>query len=515
MPVSLRPRSLFAAALFAIGALFASAGWAREVALTVLHFNDVYQHAPLDGKGGLARLAGQAEAARQQAAAPVPLGGLPTQVWLTFGGDLLSPSVASSLTRGRHMIELLNALKVDAAVLGNHEFDFGPEVLRQRLGESRFPWLAANLRERCGQRRCPLAGVQDVLLREVFGVKVAVIGVITANTKRSSKPGPEQTFAPPVRTAIELARRLRASKQAEVVIGLTHLDLAEDRQLARSGQFDLLLGGHDHELISEVVAGTPIFKAGADARQLVRATLTLDDQRRKVTSVAWALDPLSNEPLPRVQALVDGYEAQLQEALAQPVGETRQALDGRNAVVRGGPSALAELVAEAFRSAAQADVAIVNGGGLRGDTVLPAGPLTQMDIKRLLPFENHLLTLSISGADLTRLLDDLAGYLGQGPVGLYPHLAGMSAELAPKRPAGQRVLALRIGGEPVQPARQYKLAVTDYLASGRNHYDVLARQLQLVPEDAAPLETSAVIDYIRQQQVVGESDFAPRLRLLP
>lgn len=505
----LRPLLLAASLLLALPVS------AKEVALTLLHFNDVYQHAPLDGHGGLARLAARAEAARQQAAQPVGVGEVPTQVWLTFGGDLLSPSVASGLTRGAHMIELLNALQVDAAVLGNHEFDFGPEVLRQRLGESSFPWLAANVRERCGHAQCPLPGVRDVLIREVFGVKVAVVGVITANTRLSSKPGPEQRFAPPVRTAIELARRLRANKQADVVIGLTHLDLAEDRQLARSHLFDVIVGGHDHGLISEVVAGTPIFKAGSDARQLVRATLSLDDQSRKVTGVAWAIDPLTTEPLPRVQNIVNQVEARLQQALAQEIGATSQPLDARNATVRSTPAPIGELVADAFRSAAGADIAIVNGGGLRVDGVLPAGPLTQMDIKRLLPFENHLLTLAISGADLRQLFDDLAGHLGAGPAGLFPHLSGMNAELAPKRPAGQRVLALTVGGEPVQPERQYKLAVSDYLASGRNHYDVLARQPRLVPEDAAPLETSAVIDYIRQQQVVGREPFTPRLRLLP
>lgn len=150
--------------LFSLGALALALGMVASVAsadeqrITLLHVNDVYQIGAVDkGKnGGLARLATLRQ--RVQAESPDTL--------LVFGGDTLSPSVASNTFRGEQMIATWNALQLDLAVPGNHEFDYGPEVFRQRVAESRFPWIADNLRERRSGK--PFGGVQRAQIRQ-FG----------------------------------------------------------------------------------------------------------------------------------------------------------------------------------------------------------------------------------------------------------------------------------------------------------------------------------------------------------
>lgn len=462
----------------------------EELRLNILHFNDVYQYAPLDGKGGLARLATRvaAERARNR------------NTLVTFGGDLLSPSVASSITRGSHMIEMMNAVGVDAAVLGNHEFDFGPEVLQERLAESRFPWLASNLHQKTGGGLFP--GTRAYILHELGNIKLALIGVLTDETARRSRPSAEQVFDEPIASAAAQAERLRQDGAADIVVALTHLDIADDRRLARTGKVDLILGGHDHDALSEIVAGVPIFKASAEARNVAVATLVIDTASRKIDRFEYALETIQGEPHAALQALAARYERVVDKALGVTIGETSSALDGRTATVRTRESNMGNLVADAFREELGADIGIVNGGGMRIDAVVAAGPITRRDIKRLLPLENHIYKLEISGADLKALFDNIAGFLGKGRAGQYPHVSGMRMVLAPDKSPGQRVVQLEVGGAAVAPVQKYSLAVSDYLASGRNNYDILKGQTRMMSEDTAPLETSVVIEFIEKRKTL-------------
>ncbi|MGB0126131.1 MAG: metallophosphoesterase, partial [Rhodocyclaceae bacterium] len=219
--------------VFLFAAAAASAAPEKEITVTLLHMNDVYQISPVDkgANGGLARVATLANAIRKE---------VPRTV-VTLGGDTLSPSVASNTFRGAQMIAVWNALKLDVAVLGNHEFDFGPEVLRERIGESHFPWLGANVSVAGGRA---FDGVKPSVLRNLGGIKIGFVGVITADTATSSKPGAAVRFGDPIAAARREAARLRA-QGAQAVVALTHLDLATDQRLAATGVADVILGGHE------------------------------------------------------------------------------------------------------------------------------------------------------------------------------------------------------------------------------------------------------------------------------
>lgn len=467
----------------------------EELRLSILHFNDVYQYASADGKGGLARLATRVAAERVRN----------RNTLVTFGGDLLSPSVASSLTRGSHMVDMMNALGVDVAVVGNHEFDHGPEVLKERLAESRFPWLASNLRQKTGGALFP--GTRAHTLHVFGDIRIAMIGVVTDETPRRSRPGPEQIFDEPIASAVAQAERLRNEGIADIVIALTHLDIADDRRLARTGKVDLILGGHDHDAMSEIVSGVGIFKASSDARNLAATTMVVDTVRRKIDRIEWALEEITAEPHPALQALAARYDNVVEQALSVTIGETTAPLDGRNATLRSGESGMGNLVADAFREALGTDIAIVNGGGMRLNAVVAPGPITRKDIKRLLPLENHVYKLEISGASLKALFDNLASFVAKSErnrgAPQYPHVSGMRVVLNPGQGPGLRVARLEVGGKAVDPGQKYSLAVSDFLASGRGNYDVLKDQTRLMSEDTAPLETVIVMDFIEKKKTVS------------
>jgi 2',3'-cyclic-nucleotide 2'-phosphodiesterase (5'-nucleotidase family) len=143
----------------------------------------------------------------------------------TFGGDLLSPSVLSGLTKGRQMIELTNAVGVQVAVLGNHEFDFGPVVAEERIKESGYPWLGTNV---LGPDGTPAVGTTDLHLVELAGYRIGFFGILTPATATLSSPGKDIRFAAPTATAEAAAKRLR-EMGADLVVALTHLYIADDR----------------------------------------------------------------------------------------------------------------------------------------------------------------------------------------------------------------------------------------------------------------------------------------------
>jgi len=186
-------RALALALCAAVSAIAQSAA-DHSVRVTLLQLNDVYQISPVDQgtHGGLARVA----ALRKKALAESP------HTLLLLAGDTLSPSVASHTFKGRQMIAVWNAVGLDYAALGNHEFDFGSEALLDRMRESRFTWLGANVIDRRTGK--PFGGTPPYVLREFDGAKIGFFGLVTPDTKRTSKPGPEVEFLDPLETAARL-----------------------------------------------------------------------------------------------------------------------------------------------------------------------------------------------------------------------------------------------------------------------------------------------------------------------
>ena len=213
-------RQTLLALLFALCAVvsntFAQDG--ETVRVTLLQVNDVYQIAPVDkGKrGGLARLATLRQNILKES---------PHTLYL-LAGDTLGPSVASNIFKGRQMIAAWNATGLDYAALGNHEFDFGDAVLRERMRESKFTWLGSNVFDR---KTGKLFGdMPPYVVREFGGVKVGLFGLLTTDTKQTSSPGPDVEFRDPCRTAKETIKQLR-KRGARTIVAITHLTIENDK----------------------------------------------------------------------------------------------------------------------------------------------------------------------------------------------------------------------------------------------------------------------------------------------
>ena len=462
---------------------------AAPATLTLLHANDVYEIGPIKGQGGFAPF--MTLLAQERARNPNTI--------TTFGGDLLSPSILSGLTKGAQMIELANAIGVDIAVLGNHEFDFGPAVAQERIGAARYPWLGTNVLTADGR---PAVGTIDLELREVAGVKLGFMGLLTPETATLSQPGPAIRFAPPRATAEAAVKRLR-EMGAEIVIALTHLDLADDRALAADvAGIDIILGGHDHEPMTIYEGGKLIVKAGSDLHYLTAVDLAVDRVIQKGKEVvvwrpAWRyLATADVAPDPAVQAIVERWNAELGAELAQPVGRATVELDTRRLAVRTRETSFGDLLADALRAATGADVALTNGGGIRGDTTYPAGTeLTRKDILTELPFGNVTVLAEVAGTDLLAALENGVSQV-EDTAGRFPQVSGLGFTYDPSRPPGARIVEVTVGGSPLDPARTYRLATNDYLLGGGDGYASLTRGRPIIDPSAGTLLASTLINYV-------------------
>jgi 2',3'-cyclic-nucleotide 2'-phosphodiesterase (5'-nucleotidase family) len=493
--VSTRARStakvrLSACLLLALAAAVAGCAAApcRETPETVqlLLVNDVYQLTPLpDGRGGLARVATVVR--RLRAENPRTL--------LAFGGDTISPSLLSTMFRGRQMIEAWNALGLDAATFGNHEFDFGSAVLRERMAESRFPWLSANVREVASGR--PFGGAAPGRRWTLGRTRVAMVGLTLPQTHQTSAAGPDVAFDPPV----EAARRALAELgPAEVRVAVTHLELGQDRALADAVPLHAILGGHDHDPMLHEQSGAVIIKAGSDAINV--GQVDLDVACGAVTARRARLLPIDASVAddPGLAAVAERYARLADRELDAVVGTSAKELDARDTTVRRQPSAIGAYVAEVMRARMGADVGLVNGGGLRSNRVIPPGPLTRRDVRALLPFDNTVVLLEVSGAGLRAALERSVGAL-PGLFGGYLHTAGLEVQVDPARPAGSRVGAIAVGGQPLTADRLVRVALPDFLARGGDGYAMFARARVLRDRESGPGMVEAVLEALARGQL--------------
>lgn len=461
----------------------------RTARLTILQINDVYEITPVERgkKGGLARVATLRDRIAQES----------PNVVFVLPGDFLSPSTMSSLFQGGQMVATLNAVGLDLATFGNHEFDFGLEVTRERMRESRFTWVSSNVLDPA--TGLPFGGAAPFVLREYGGVRTAFIGLVTPETHSLSKGASGLKFLDPIQAAKDAVARARRAR-ADLIVALTHQDMADDKQLAAAvPEIDLIAGGHEHVPLDARVGRTLILKTGSDAVALGRidVTVTAGKGGRRVET-KWELIPVTAQvpEKPEVAALVKQYEGLMAAQLDVAVGATSVALDTRNEIVRAQESAVGNLIADLMQSAMQADAALINGGGIRGNTVIPAGQLRRRDVLTILPFANKVVKLDVSGETLRAALENGLSQV-ERTAGRFPQVSGIRFTFDPKRPAGSRLVSVTVGGRPLEPQARYTLATFDFILGGGDGYTMLKEGKVLVKGENGPMDSDVLIDRLK------------------
>lgn len=465
---------------------------ADSAKVTFILTNDIYQMgetAMPDGRvrGGFARLAAVVKAERAK-------GG---PVVFVHGGDTLSPSLMSGIDQGAHIMVLTNLLKPDIFVPGNHEFDFGKATFFKRMAEANFPVYAANMRGAGGER---LAGIKDRDIVSFDGVRIGLAGAAHDGTPRMAS-SENLRFLPTVDTMKTQAGALRRDG-VDLVVAVMHCDRKQGIELAETHAADVILTGHNHDLFIQFDGRTLMVESGYDAHYVTVIDLHFEiRQQGNQRDVQWwpqfrVVDTATVTPDPEVAAVVAGFQQELDRQMNVPLTTAAVELDSRNATVRGRESAIGNLIADAMRERARADAAIMNGGGIRGGKLYPAGSaITRRDVQAELPFGNHLVALRVKGSELRLAIENGLSRLPAN-AGRFPQISGMKVEFDPRQPAGSRVLAVTVGGSPLDADRVYRVAVNDFMARGGDGYSSLAAIDPLLPIEDTPLLSDEVMLYL-------------------
>ena len=467
----------------------------EPIALTVLHLNDLHgalyaKPADGDGPGGAVNLVGLIERMRAQAPGPAIL---------LDAGDTLQGTYISNSNQGTAVVELMNLAGVSAMVLGNHEFDWGLDVLRARIAQAQFPCLAANL---LMDPSIKVEGISPYAVLDAGQIRIGILGLtyhdLATIVKASAIEGVRSL--PPVETAKRYLPELQG--RTDLVIVLSHLGEEGDRALAEAvPEIPLIVGGHSHNSFHDGVrvGDTLIVQAGAYGASLGHVELTFDRKRKEVV-----LDETTAQLIPVADAggaseaaaqIVARWGKEAEQIGSTVVGEAGMALPRG---VGGGETALGNLIVDAMHAAdlgdgRSADIAIHNDGGIRAS--LDAGPITYAELYAVLPFDNTLVGLDLTGAQVRELLEDGMDNRGTGI-----QVSGLAFTYSMNKPRGRRVMDVTVDGQPLGPERPYRVVTIDYLHTHPS-YRLSLGQGQHVTYGGLCLD--AIIEYVRARSPVA------------
>jgi 2',3'-cyclic-nucleotide 2'-phosphodiesterase (5'-nucleotidase family) len=349
------------------------------------------------------------------------------------------------------MVDVMNAMGYDAAAIGNHEFDFGPEILRERIAQAEFPFLGANVEDAATGEVADVAlpyVVQEVALGEGGPeIGVGIIGLASQRTPQTTMPThvAELTFEGYAETLGRIVPEVRADG-ADVLVLVTHLCSPEMTALVPvAAELDIAMigGGHCHERFAEVDQGIALVQAGWRMEAYGRVNLSLDTSTGVVSSAVVEIVPNPNDAGdPEIEAVVTRWEAELGDALLVTIGYIEDGLAK-------GSNAMMNLVMDAWLEAYPADVALCNPGSFRQQ--LDPGDITLADVVGVLPFNNVLVDATLTGQQV------IASYVHGSR---RPAVAGLARQ-------GQRYT---INGEPLDPAGEYHVLINDFMYAGGDGY---------------------------------------------
>lgn len=314
------------------------------------------------------------------------------------GGDMWTGPAISTWFKGEPMVEAMNAMGYVGAAVGNHEFDFGLDVLRVRAAQMNFPLLAANLIERdTGQ---PPDWVRPYQLVEMNDVQVGLIGLALTDTPLVTQPryvaGLEfQPYEAVLRRVVPQVREAGA----QVLVVVSHLCPDEMRALAPAAAelgIAVIGGGHCHARMGQVVNGVALIEASSNLEVYARAEIVLDAAGRVMDVRASTHGNVGGAADETVAGIVQNWRRQADAALSQPIGYVQ------NEIAQRSPEML-NMLLDSWLAAYPADVALCNRGSFRQS--IPAGPITRETIIGMLPFDNVLVEVQLSGKQLIDNMD--------------------------------------------------------------------------------------------------------------
>lgn len=451
------------------GDFFQALGDAITTHITIGHTNDVHGHIEENTSGkefGYAKIATLLKQWKEEN----------KNFLLLDAGDTFQGTVFVDQFKGESIVPILNSLGYSAMASGNHEFDYGYEQLLKLRDMLKYPVISANVFKADGNEL-----LAPTYFAEIGGQKFAFVGFVAEDTPILTHPDNVKglTFKNPVEVAKKLVPKLK--EQVDHVVVVSHIGIDVDREIAKNVPgIDLIVGGHSHTPLHtpEAVNGTYIVQDWEYGKSLGRADLYYYGKDLVAFSGGLLDYDEKVQADPEVDKLVKEIVKKIDNVMSVVIAKAEVDLDGDRTIVRKKESNVGNLIADIMLERTKtipgnaADVALTNGGNIR--TQLKAGDITKKDLFTMLPFPNTLVVLDVTGEELKQALENGVSKVEEG-AGRFPHVSGMSFSYDPKKPAGERVLEVKVAGQPLDLKKTYKLVTNDFLAAGGDGYTSLKK----------------------------------------
>jgi len=488
--------------------------------LTILHTNDHHGHFWKNGNGeyGLAAQKTAIDRIRQEVAAK---GG---QVLVLSAGDINMGVPESDLQDAEPDFLGMSKIGYDAMALGNHEFDKPREVLLKQAQWASFPFLSANIYVKASGQTL----YDAYKIFHLGGMKVAVFGLSTEDTPLLTTPA--HTADLEFKDAIAVAKQLvpELNSKADVVVALSHLgyndkgysgaNTSDDLTLAKTvPEIDVIVGGHTHTLLKQpTVENGVIIVQGQDwGKYLGRLDLVIENG--KVTQHTYRLIPINLKKKveqdgksvrvfidteipedPEMLALLTPFQEKGAAELGKVIGSSDGELQGERDLVRTRETNLGNLVALTQRLKVNADLAIMNSGGIR--TGIAAGEITYKDVLKVQPFANTICRVTLTGAELKRYLETVANM--KPGSGAFPQFNNVRLVMN-----GERLESAVVNGVEVNDTASYTLALNGFMAGGGDGYPKLSDHPSFV--DTGYIDADVMREYIANHSPLRVETYAP------
>jgi 2',3'-cyclic-nucleotide 2'-phosphodiesterase (5'-nucleotidase family) len=437
---------------------------ATQTHVVIMHTNDIHGHQLPEGPaGGLAMIATIVKRNHPDL--------------LLDAGDMFTGTLVSDTYYGEPVVALMNRMGYRASVLGNHEFDFGVKELRDRMREAAFPILSANV-------VLPFDGAEKTAVIRAKGIRFGIVGLTTEETPTTTHPKNLKNVQ-----ILDIVHALEQNlpqlrNTSDFLVVLSHLMPQEELRLARAfPEIKLIIGGHSHRELEEPIreGNTTIVRTGSFGRFVGR--LDLDFENNALTQLSERLIEVKDlPPDPDALKIVEPYRAKLDKKMKEVLGIATAIF--AKTVEQGG--AMLNLVADASRARTGTQIALINSGGIR--TSLPAGAITYAKIFEILPFENTLVTMKITGTELKRSLAvDIVA------------ISGLRAVFDLSKPKNDRLVSATLeNGNPILDNALYTVTINDFMWAGGDGYNEFANGIGAT--DSGLRQRDAVSEYIKARK---------------
>lgn len=471
-----------------------------EFAMTVLHTNDTHANLDLDTTSVPNNILRRVTAIKEaKASSKNPI--------LVDAGDVFSGSLYFNKYLGQADLAFMNLVQYDVMTFGNHEFDKNSNVLADFIKNASFPFVSSNVnfskdvvlnelfKNEIGNGTVG-ATIYPALIKDINGAKVGIIGLTTEDTANIASPG-DVTFENAVEKAKETVAMLQG-KGINKIIVLSHIGYEADVELAKAVQgIDIIVGGHSHTKLDAAVVDNSdpsapklIVQTGEKGQFLGKLEVSFNDEGilTKWHDQLISIDAMTGkefniaEDADAKQILESKYKPGVLEMSKTVVGNTDVILNGLRADVRSKETNLGNLIADGMLAAAKAAgtnavIALQNGGGIR--ETISEGPITQGEVLTVLPFNNDLVTITLTGQEIKDAMENGVSTITTTKDGRFPHIAGMRFDYDSTKPVNERVVRIQVkNGDsyvPIDLKAKYEVATNAFTAKGGDFYASLEK----------------------------------------